>query len=66
MGDIFEVRKVNKDKNWMNGVGLIAFIFFTFSIVPSRPCQTRKEEKITCRCFQQREINEVCLKLLGI
>ena len=47
-------------------VGLIAFIFFTFSVVPSRPCQTRKEEKISCRCFQQREVNEVCLKLLAI
>ena len=51
MADIVEVRKVNKDKNWMDGVLVSSLYIFATSVAPSRPCQTRKEEKITSGYF---------------
>ena len=51
MADILEVRKVNKDKNWMDGILVYSLYIFATSVAPSRPCQTRKEEKITSECF---------------
>ena len=51
MRDIVEVSKVNKDEDWMDSLLIKLLYFFSPSVVPSRPCQLRKQEKIGCRCF---------------
>ena len=43
MEDIVEVRKVNKDENWMDWICFSYYLFFTSHVVPLRSCQTRKE-----------------------
>ena len=48
MTDIVQVRKVNKDEDWMDGVLLHIYHLLQFLQVLVR-CE--KEEKIACKCF---------------
>ena len=45
MGDIAEVRKVNKDESWMDVCWFTHSIFFTACVVPSRSWIVRRERK---------------------
>ena len=46
-------------------VGLVTLYFWPV-VVPSRPCERRKEDQIAYRCFNNETSMRHCLKLLGI